>query len=445
VRVSTKEEAGKRSNASGLENAKAVGPATLVNEDSQALPDEKSGSAGDPNGDDLLDRALAFVKRFVSLPSDHAALAVVLWVAHTHLMDAWDTTPRIAFLSAEPGSGKSRAMEIAALLAPLALEAANATSASLVRAMGDPAGTPTFFIDEIDTKYGPKAKGDEELRSLINAGFRRGGSFLRCEKTDDDWVPVRANAYAAIAVAGIGDLPDTILTRSVIVKMRKRGPGERVEPYRHRDHQHIGHKLRDELAAWADHVCEEAAKCRPALPNGIADRNADVWEPLIVVADLAGGAWPQRAREAALHFVTVGNAEPPPSLGVRLLRDIHACFGQDEKLRTKDLLGRLLADPEAPWGDLAGKKLNDRKLADLLRPYGIGPETIRMPDGSTPRGYKREAFHDPWQRHLPPPALAATAATPATTIGLPRKTADPRVADEVSRCGEVAELKSRNP
>jgi hypothetical protein len=203
--------------------------------------------------------------------------------------------------------------------------------------------------------------------------------------------------------------------------------------------------LRDELAAWAAQVREEAAKCRPALPSGIADRNADVWEPLIVVADLAGGSWPARAREAALHFVAESKIAPPPSLGVRLLRDIHTCFGPDQKLPTKELLGRLLGDPEAPWGDLSGKKLNDRKLADLLRPYGIHPETIRMPDGSTPRGYKRETFHDSWQRHLPPPALAATSATPATTIESPRKTADPHVADESPCCGGVADLKSRNP
>jgi hypothetical protein len=138
VRISSKEEAGKRCNASGPKDAKAIGPAPLLSEDQQLLPDEKSGSAGDPNGDDLLNRVLAFVKRFVSLPSEHAGVALVLWVAHTHLMDAWDTTPRMAFLSAEPESGKTRAMEITAILSHLAMEAAIATTASIVRALDDP-------------------------------------------------------------------------------------------------------------------------------------------------------------------------------------------------------------------------------------------------------------------------------------------------------------------
>jgi len=382
------------------------------------------------DGADLLDRVLLFIKRFVCLPSESSAISMVLWAAHTHLMDAWDTTPRMAFLSAEPGSGKSRAMEIAALLAPRALEAANATTASLVRAMGDPEGTPTFFIDEIDTKYGPKAKGDEELRGLINAGHRRGGSFLRCEKVNDDWIPSRAPAYAAIAMAGIGDLPDTILTRSVIVKMRKRGPDEKVEPYRQRDHKQLGHALRDELAAWADQVREKAAKCRPTLPNEIVDRNADVWEPLIVVAEMAGGSWPARAREAGLQLIAASKAGTQPSLGVQLLGDIRACFGdEDDRLPSKELLKRLLADDEAPWGDLSGRKLDERKLAGLLRPYGIKSTGIRMQDGTTPKGYRRESFCDAWRRYLPSSEKSATSATSASGTEKPQNVGGSDVAD----------------
>lgn len=368
------------------------------------------------DGADLFDRACAFVRRFVRPPSESSYDAMVLWAVHTHLMEAWDTTPRIAFLSAEPGSGKSRAMEIVALLAPLALEAANATTASLVRALDDPAGRPTFFIDEIDTKYGPKAKGDEELRGMINAGHRRGGYFLRCEMDGDRWIPVRREAYAAVAMAGIGDLPDTILTRSVILKMRKRAPHERVEPYRQRDHMGLGHALRDELEMWANQVRADAAAIRPLLPAAITDRNADVWEPLIAVADLAGGDWPARAREAAIQLIDAGKATTKPSLGVQLLSDIRDVFGDATRLPTKVLLDCLLADEEAPWGDLSGRKVDDRKLAKLLAPYEIKPKTIRMPDGTTPRGYERDAFHDAWERQLPLQVGNTTSATGTTSF-----------------------------
>jgi predicted ATPase len=61
-----------------------------------------------PDGARLLDDVHAFLGRFIRYPSDNAHVA---HTAHTHLMEAWDSTPRIAFLSPEPGSGKSRALE----------------------------------------------------------------------------------------------------------------------------------------------------------------------------------------------------------------------------------------------------------------------------------------------------------------------------------------------
>ena len=55
----------------------------------------------------LLDQVRKFLVRFIAYPSEHAAIAHVLWIAHSHLMSAWESTPRIAFLSPEPASGKT--------------------------------------------------------------------------------------------------------------------------------------------------------------------------------------------------------------------------------------------------------------------------------------------------------------------------------------------------
>src|SRR5262245_32739559 len=74
---------------------------------------------------DLLNAIYEFTERFIAYPSDAAHVAHVLWLAHTHLMDAWESTPRLAFLSAEPCSGKTRALEISELLVPNAVEAIN--------------------------------------------------------------------------------------------------------------------------------------------------------------------------------------------------------------------------------------------------------------------------------------------------------------------------------
>jgi hypothetical protein len=60
-----------------------------------------------------LDQVESYVRRFVVYPSKHAIVAHVLWIAHTHLMDCWETTPRLAVMSAERGSGKTRLLEVA--------------------------------------------------------------------------------------------------------------------------------------------------------------------------------------------------------------------------------------------------------------------------------------------------------------------------------------------
>jgi hypothetical protein len=116
-----------------------------------------------------------FLRRFVVYPSEHAQIAHVLWIAHSHLMDAWESTPRIAFLSPEPASGKTRSMEVSELLVPDPVAAVNVTPAYLFRKVGggeDGAPPPTILFDEIDAVFGPKAKENEELRALLNSGHR---------------------------------------------------------------------------------------------------------------------------------------------------------------------------------------------------------------------------------------------------------------------------------
>jgi hypothetical protein len=187
---------------------------------------------GDLGG--LLDDILAFTGRFTVYPSEAAHVAHVLWIAHTHQMQAWESTPRIAFLSPEPASGKTRTLEVTELLVPRPVEAVNTTPAYLFRRVADPAGLPTLLYDEVDTVFGPKAKDNEEIRGLLNAGHRRGAVAGRALKQGDRIVTEELPAYCALALAGIGALPDTVLSRSVVVRMRRRARGEKVEPFRRR-------------------------------------------------------------------------------------------------------------------------------------------------------------------------------------------------------------------
>ena len=117
------------------------------------------------SGERMITRLSAFLARFVSYPSEHALVAHALWCVHTHLMDRWESTPRMAFLSAEPASGKTRALEITELLVPNPVVAVNVSPTYLFRKVGSEEGV-TLLYDEIDTVFGPKARENEELRGV---------------------------------------------------------------------------------------------------------------------------------------------------------------------------------------------------------------------------------------------------------------------------------------
>ncbi len=181
------------------------------------------------SGDVVLAEVENYLTQFVAYPSEAACVAHTLWVAHTHLMHLWESTPRIAFLSPEPGSGKSRALEVSEPLVPRPVHAVNATPAYLFRKVSDEAGPPTILYDEIDTVFGPRAKDNEEVRGLLNAGHRRGAVAGRCVVKGRTVVTEELPAYCAVALAGLDDLPDTLMSRSVIVRMRRRSPTEKVD------------------------------------------------------------------------------------------------------------------------------------------------------------------------------------------------------------------------
>src|SRR3954451_14750126 len=223
-------------------------------------------------GDTLLADLHAFLGKFVAYPSDNEHVAHVLWIMHTHLMDAWESTPRIAFLSPEPGSGKTRALEVSELLVPNPVEAVNVTPAYLFRKVSSDHGRPTVLYDEIDTVFGPKAKDNEEIRGLLNAGHRRGAVAGRCVVKGKTVETEEIPAYCAVALAGIGWLPDTILSRAIVVRMRRRAPGESVEPYRRRVQAPEGHPIRDRLTVWARSVEAALTDAWPTMPEGIVDR-----------------------------------------------------------------------------------------------------------------------------------------------------------------------------
>jgi hypothetical protein len=191
--------------------------------------------------------------------------------------------------------------------------------------------------------------------------------------------------------------------------MRRRHQGQQVEQFRRRIHLAEGERIRSMIKSWAL-LAEFEIVAPENLPANIQDRDADVWESLITVADAVGGEWPARARVAAVALVSESK-EREPSLGVRLLADLKEIFGHAQEITTEAILRALHALNESPWNDLKGKPLNDRGLAQRLRQYEIKPRVL---GGGSHRGYRREDLQDAWDRYLAPPPISDGSVTSVT-------------------------------
>ena len=345
------------------------------------------------------DLAESYLRRFVAFPSEHALVACTLWAAHTHLVQCFDTTPRLACMSEEKESGKTRLLETLAQLVRKPLLSMSASPAVIVRLISQDA--PTILFDEIDGVFG-NAKAQEanaDLRSVLNGGYRRGAKVHRCVTHGKKIETEELDAFAPVAVAGLRNLPDTLASRAIIIRMKRRAPDERVESFRYRYHADEATPIREALAQWCEQHEATISGAEPELPRGIEDRAADCWEPLIAIADAAGGDWPKRVRDAAV-FLTDRAVDESLTAGVELLAHIREAFGHETHLATATLLERLRNRDESPWRDIRGKPLDDRGLARRLKGYGIKSKTVRA-EGKTPKVYAREDFADAWKRYLP--------------------------------------------
>jgi hypothetical protein len=148
----------------------------------------------------------------------------------------------------------------------------------------------------------------------------------------------------------------------------------------------------------SEHV-EALSRDFPSLPPGIADRDADVWEPLIAIADQAGGTWATEARLAAARIMA-RSKERGSSLGVLLLADIRRALGDKERVSTVDLLQSLHELDEAPWSSIKEKPIDARFLARMLGRYDVPPARAIRVGGHVVKGHERGDFLDAWDRYL---------------------------------------------
>ncbi len=221
-------------------------------------------TAAPVNGAAALGQLHAILTRYVILPAPEAAVAVVLWTAATHAQQSWAHAPRLVIRAPEKRCGKSRLLDIIEGTCHAPLITVNASPAAVYRAIGSDV-PPTLLVDEADTIFGGKnAEANEDLRGLLNAGHQRNRPAIRWDSATRRLE--RIPTFAMAALAGIGTMPDTIEDRAVVIRMRRRAPGETVAPFRHRRDRPTLTTTAETLARWLSRHLAELEKAEPSMP-----------------------------------------------------------------------------------------------------------------------------------------------------------------------------------
>ena len=396
----------------------------------------------------VLDHVELYLRDYLSLSTDHDYPTVAAWTAHTHLLPLLDTSPRLAIFSPEYGCGKSVLMEVVGFVSHDPVMLANTSPAFIYRKVDSAEHAPTLLLDEADTVFTSNAgESAQDLRGLINSGYRRGATVGRVSGPQRDKLQ-EFRTFSPLALAGRGrdSVPESVMTRSVIVPMRKMKRGDRLKPWKRRDAEPRGFDLRESLAEWAAVYLDSGPLTYPDLPEAITGRDAEVWEPLVMVADLAGGEWPARLRAAALAQVHAGRESDPDAVpwARRLLMDARTVWPdseQTDRISTADLIDRLNALADSPWSGRSANGITPWMLSRWLQDCGIRPGTVRFPNGHISKGYERAGFMDAWERYLDSPPIPVEPVTAVTTVTNERgKSASVRPAENVTDVTAVTDL-----
>lgn len=355
----------------------------------------------------LADEITAVLNRFIYLPAG-AADAIAMWILHTYNVNMFDFTPRLCILSPEKRCGKTSLLTLIEQLSFNVLNVSGITASAMFRSID--MWHPTMLVDEVDTFI----RGNDEFRGIINNGYKKGGMVIRTEVVNKTFVPKPFACYAPVALAGIGNLPDTITDRGVIITMRRQSGKAPLPKIRTREIAPLMLELRRKCLRFIkDHV-DEISSQRPRMPDSFNDRAADIWEPLFAIASVISPEWERRIRTASIALIRASRADDGMSDTEQLLSDIRQIFAQENTdwLSSESLIARLKEIEDSPWGEWNRVGLNVHSLAGLLSKHGIRPNQSRV-GGNRSRRYKLEQFRDVFERYLPPFAPPDCASVPS--------------------------------
>ena len=230
---------------------------------------------------------------------------------------------------------------------------------------------------------------------------------------------VRFSCWCPKVMAAIGRLPDTLADRCILITMQRKMPGEQCERLRELDATEFRQRCADFVKEHSDAI----AKARPEIPSTLNDRAADIWEPLLAIADLAGGDWPELARQAAQRLSTQDDELTPIGYLLKDIRDLMLNSKVDRVL-SRDIIRVLNPLHSRPWEDLRrGREINEWWLGRLLSGLGVRSKAMRI-DDAVAKGYTLADIDAAFRRYVPNPDLhAAISSSSSSSSSIPSSAA----------------------
>ena len=345
-------------------------------------------------GDTLLRQLENFVARFLILP-EGSVFPLAAWVMATFIFDSFGAFPYLCVLSPTKQCGKTRLTEVVCLLAANAYRTVGVSEAALFRLIEQSA--PTLILDEAEALTG-KSDRAEAIRALLNAGNRRNITVPRCQGNSHELKLF--SIYCPKVIVAIGNCPDTIRDRSIVLMMQRRKPGEQVERFLARRVEPEAQALKGELESFIGRHKGQIERAYETLDlHFLQDRDAEAWEPLFAVLKVADPSrWDELRCSAVKLTGDKAASDIDDNLALRLLADLDAIWPESQAAAfTVDLIPILKDIEDAPWQSEVD--LNPRKLARFLRPFGVEPKQVRVGD-RTAKGYDLEELEAAFARYL---------------------------------------------
>jgi putative DNA primase/helicase len=384
---------------------------------------------------DLLQRINKIILKYVII-DENLALLVALYVMYTHIFKQFDCCPRLMITAPTRAAGKTRLASVIGPLCAWPLSSSNATVAALFRVIESEA--PTLIIGEFDTFM----KQSEDHRNIINSGHYREEAFV-LRTVGEDFEPKRFSTFAPMIFSGIGDMHRTVMSRAIIIPMRRRLEHEEIARFdrKARETLPIEQGL---ISRWALDFGEKIGNfpIPPPIPE-LDDRANDNAEPLLVIAQDCGEELETRARAALLKAYKAANLPGDDDLNILALYDLRDTFVEKNQAHsvgvvfTAEVLGHMCLETDRPWGEMpkTGRPITANKLGWLLKGFALNGGRVTR-DGERHRGFRWELCEDTFARYLGP--LSEADASDATlTPGPTSTTPPPPSTDDVGPDDEV--------